>query len=85
MRSGFLVRPISILAAVTFLSIASPAVVPMHAQPSHATLIGTVYDPLGARILWSRNSRPTGTLPPSSRFVVLNQQWGGSTTSLMCE
>ena len=43
-------RPILTVAVVMFLSIASPAVVPMHAQQSQATLIGTVYDPLGAPV-----------------------------------
>ena len=44
MRAGVTV------AIVMFLWIASPAVVPMHAQPSQSTLIGTVYDPLGAPV-----------------------------------
>jgi TonB family protein len=37
-------------AIVLGLAIASAAVVPVHAQSSHATLTGTVYDPLGAPV-----------------------------------
>ncbi len=50
MRVRFLVRLTLTAVVVMFLSIASPAVVLMHAQPSQATLIGTVYDPLGAPV-----------------------------------
>src|SRR5687767_9547426 len=37
-------------AIVVLLAIASVEVVPLHAQPTRATLIGTVYDPLGAPV-----------------------------------
>ena len=54
----------AVASAVVSVAIASAAIVPTHAQPSRATLTGTVFDPLGAPVdgmLVSIESGPFGS------------------------